>query len=188
MTIEKTEVSTEQAYFVWLCELVHVQQENSSYYNLFSDLFEKPFRYSIEQDENRALDGLAICQYFCDEEGVVFEYDSGERPCSVLEVLIALAKRMDFEISDPDFDGDNTAKYFWEMLGNLGLTVYSDDMYYQLDGSFNVDVILNVFLDRTYQPDGHGGVFPLRRPSVDQRYIELWYQMNAYILEKEAAV
>ena len=37
---------------------------------------------------------------------------------------------------------------------------------------------------RTYDSNGYGGLFPLRNPREDQRKVELWYQLNAYLLEQ----
>jgi hypothetical protein len=34
---------------------------------------------------------------------------------------------------------------------------------------------------RTYEPNGVGGFFPLENPNEDQREVELWYQMSAYV-------
>jgi hypothetical protein len=44
-----------------------------------------------------------------------------------------------------------------------------------------VDEILERVIGRTYRPDGRGGFFPLRYAEKDQREVELWYQLNAYV-------
>jgi hypothetical protein len=37
-------------------------------------------------------------------------------------------------------------------------------------------------INRTYGPDGSGGLFPLHKPHIlDQRRVELWYQMQYYL-------
>jgi len=46
-----------------------------------------------------------------------------------------------------------------------------------------VDEILESLIWRTYDPDGHGGFFPLRRPKGDQTEEEIWHQMNLYVGE-----
>ncbi len=186
MAEERTQLKIEQSYFVWLCKIVGLHKRKAQYYSLMDDLFSKGFRYTLPMDENRALDGLALREIFR-ADNHMSKSEILEGPCNVLEVLVALAQRMNFEMSDPDLDEtDHTSWFFWEMIDNLGLTAYSDDMYYQNDGSFAVDVVLNTFLDRMYEPDGTGGLFPLNHPGEDQRYVEIWYQMNAYLIEKGA--
>jgi hypothetical protein len=50
-----------------------------------------------------------------------------------------------------------------------------------------IDDILDSVIWRTYSPDGRGGFFPLNQPQEDQRKIEIWYQMNKYVIEMKAA-
>jgi hypothetical protein len=73
--------------------------------------------------------------------------------------------------------------WFWMMLGNAELDGFTDEAFYALRGHILVDKILNRILDRTYKRDGIGGLFPLKHPKKDQRRVELWYQMNAYLVE-----
>jgi hypothetical protein len=37
--------------------------------------------------------------------------------------------------------------------------------------------------NRTYSKLGKGGLFPLRSSAYDQRKVELWYQMAAFMTE-----
>jgi hypothetical protein len=37
---------------------------------------------------------------------------------------------------------------------------------------------------RGYDENGNGGLFPLKNPKEDQRKVEVWMQLNAYIIEK----
>jgi hypothetical protein len=47
----------------------------------------------------------------------------------------------------------------------------------------NVNQILTNLVERTYQKNGKGGLFPLKQPAKDQRRVEIWYQMAAYLNE-----
>jgi hypothetical protein len=82
-----------------------------------------------------------------------------------------------------DWDlGDQTSGWFWKLLFNTGLAAlddtYSDDTYERILYRFN---IIN---KRLYNEDGTGGgLFPLAHPRQDQREIEVWYQMMAYLQE-----
>ena len=109
---------------------------------------------------------------------------SGE--CSMLEMLIALAERMAFELAGTDVSPDiyRTGSCFWEMVENLGLTRYSDGEYERLNGPFIVNKTLHDVVTRNYDETGVGGIFPLRGDYGDQRYVELWYQMQEYLAER----
>ena len=177
----------EQDYFQWLCDIVHIEQEYVSYRLLARDLHRRPFLYFVDYDENRAGDGLELREEYMrqiDYPG----YADIEGECSVFEMIVALARRMDFETSDPyDLDdlSDRTAFWFWEIMDNLGLSRYSDDVYVEESGDVMVDFIIDLLLERKYEPNGIGGMFPLESYAEDQRYVEIWNQMNAYLSERE---
>lgn len=177
----------QQDYFHWLCEMVHIEQEERSYWILAKDLHRKVFYPIIEHDENRALDGLELREQYMSDKSYVKYLDMPDE-CSVLEMLIGLAQRMDFETSDPLEENyqDKTSYWFWEMIDNLGLIAFDDESYVDLEGQTYVDSIIDEFIERRYSPNGDGGLFPLRRSRNDQRNVEIWYQMSAYLTENEA--
>ena len=177
----------EQDYFQWLCDQVHIEQDFVSYRLLARDLHRRPFIYSVDHDENRAGDGLELREDYMRDSGYPGYADIwGE--CSVFEMIVALARRMDFETSDPYDLGDTNdrmAFWFWDIMDNLGLTKFSDDVYIEEDGDIMVDYIVDQLLNRNYDPDGYGGMFPLEKNVEDQRSVEIWNQMNAYLSERE---
>ena len=179
----------EQDYFHWLCEMVHIDQLNARYWLLAKDLHRHPFYSIVNHDENRASDGMELREEYLREINYP-KYISLDGECSVFEMIIALARRMDFETTDPyspDEGYDKTSYWFWEMMENLGLIIFSDDVYVEYGGVTQVDNILETMLHREYREDGHyGGLFPLEECSEDQREIEIWYQMCAYLMEREA--
>lgn len=180
--------SVEQDYFHWLCEMVHIDHGNGSWWLVAKDLHRHKFVPYLDRDENRALDGLSLREQFLESEWFTTR-NLLDGDCSVLEMLIALAQRMDFETSDV-YEGceDKTAYWFWEMLDNLGLTAFDDESYVELEGQTYVDQIIDKFVDREYRYDGEGGIFPLNHSNRDQRNVELWYQMSAYLCEHEEAM
>jgi len=96
--------------------------------------------------------------------------------CSMLEMLVALSRRLSFE-------SDRTpAEWFWKLMENLGLQIYTDVKYNNFVKE-EVNEALNKVIDKDIEPDGLGGLFPLRNPHRDQRRIELWYQMSDYLME-----
>lgn len=179
----------EQGYFEYLCDIVHVDQIDRSYWILAHDLYRRPFISVIPHDENRASDGLELREEYLREIHYP-KYIEIEGECSVLEMLIGLARRMDFETSDP-YDicdvTDRTAYWFWEMIDNLGLLAFSDDCYVDYGGMTQADRAIDRLLEREYSWNGEGGLFPLEKTNTDQRDVELWYQMNAYLMERDLA-
>ena len=186
MTTMRREI--EQDYFHWLCEMVHIDQEERSYWLVAKDLHRLPFIAEIDRDENRALDGMDLRQQFLESEWYPESaYIDGE--CSVFEMLIALAQRIDFQTSDAYSENENsdrTAYWFWEMMDNLGLIPFDDESYVDLDGQTYVERIIDDFVKREYDFNGVGGIFPLKHAEQDQRDVEIWYQMSAYLYEREA--
>lgn len=176
----------EQDYFRWLCEMVHIDQEDKAYWLLAKDLHRIEFYALVAHDENRASDGLELREEYLREINYPKYVDiCGE--CSVFEMMIGLARRMDFETGDPyDFDDsiDRTSFWFWEMIDNLGLIAFDDDSYVEYDGMNNVENIIEKFLERRYGWNGEGGLFPLNYCREDQREVEIWYQMNQYLNER----
>lgn len=169
-------------YFQWLCEIVHADDPDESFYNLMKVLFDHEFRWSVANDENRASDGEHLRDDFCDQS-LYLDYSSIGGPCRVLEMLVALALRIDDEIMWSARE-DRTVVWFWEMLSNLGLDGYDDNDWRGPSDAARIDVIIDQWLDRRFHSDGSGGLFPLRYTREDQRDVEIWYQMNAYFIQK----
>ena len=118
-------------------------------------------------------DGINLRRKYLGDDEV---YIGGE--CSILEMMMGLAKRIDAIMYDPGV-GENWVKWFWEMIDNLGLRSQTDENF----SSMMVDRTIMRFNCRMYEYDGRGGLFPLRNPSCDQSMTELWYQMQAYLIE-----
>lgn len=169
-------------YFQWLCGIVHADDPDCSFYSLMRALFEHTFRWSVDNDGNRAEDGECLRDDFADQSPYL-DYSSIGGPCNVLEMMVALAGRINQDIMwSPN--NDRTVVWFWEMISNLGLDEYDDDHWEEPRSRMMVDFVLDRWLDRRYRPDGIGGIFPLKDPLEDQRDVEIWYQMNTYFLEK----
>lgn len=175
-------------YFDWLCELVttnvlHYKNISSgiTYNKLFEFLFNTPFTWTIDFDENRACDGYSLRDRYSldrtnNESFELSDYITGR--VSVLEVIIALAFKCEEIMEDPEY-GSRTRQWFWEMLGNMGVGGQDDEHF---DISY-VDKCVSRFLNREYEPNGKGGLFVLRHCSEDLREVELGYQMNWYLNE-----
>ena len=171
-----------QAYIEWLCEQVSLDTDINNpegYLKLAEILYKKEFYTIVPNDENRERDGINLRNYY--EEfvglGVDSSYLSGS--CSCLEMMIALAIRMD-ETTD-----ETSNRWFWVILRNLGLLAYTNRVYFEEPNSaFEIDEILDTMLSRTYSKTGKGSMFPQKKSCQhDMRTTEIWYQMQTYLLK-----
>jgi len=168
-------MTVKDEYFDWMCEQVNAKDYNK----LLSLLNDEVFYYTLPLDDNRLLDGIELRYAFGDECGVpktvideVFYNDK----CSVLEMILGLAMRIENTImSDWDF-GDRTQIWFWMMIKSLGLYEMTDS---EFDVRYCMDVV-DTFLKREYDPDGSGGLFHLPNINEDMRKIDIWFQMCMY--------
>lgn len=170
-------------YFEWLFDLVCGKRysKKTSFRKLITRLHTTEFEYLISRDRNRAEDGKDLRYRFILARGYDDLYeiimDDLEGPCSVLEMMIALAIRCEENIMDDPNIGDRTGQWFWGMVGNLGLGSMTDGRF---DKKF-VDETIRRFLDRDYEPNGKGGLFTIRHCDVDLRTVEIWHQLCWYL-------
>lgn len=163
-------------YLKNIIALVYDDRYGKSYKELFEYLYSTEFTWTIPMDRNRALDGIALR----DKYG--YPEDPMDEPCSVLEMLIALAARIENQLMWNYDLGDRTSQWFWIMMTNLGLNKLDDE-------HFDISIAeqrVNIFLDRMYEYNGEGGaLFVLDKPVADMRAVEIWYQVNWYISEQD---
>jgi hypothetical protein len=160
----------ERAYFEWLASQV-VGQEGKTYEELLLLLHSKEFVWLVANDDNRVQDGLDLRVEYLNAGGWV----SVKEPCTVLEALVGLSRRLAFHT-------DGTAVgWAGQLLVNLELHTMYDPLTAKRAVRAN-DIIENLIW-RNYNPDGSGGFFPLSWPETDQTKVELWYQMAAYVDE-----
>jgi hypothetical protein len=172
--------SIEHLYFNWLCAKVTTYNRYSTpsltHWNLLRALHQTEFVWLLSGDDNRAEDGLELRRDF------IFEAEAPDHPewrrnpgCSVLEMLIAFSKRAEFQT------GDKAKDWFWEFIDNLGLKEVNDGHEATLE---DIEEVLDMFVWRTYDYDGDGGLFPLDYPTRDQQTLEIWYQFCDYLVDK----
>ena len=166
-------------YYQWLLDKIDGYKE--PYYNyslLLHELHSIEFKWSISMDENRALDGEQLRWHYMDENNIPDLYYKDGFRCSVLEMMIALSMRCDEVMGEA---GENTVpKWFWIMIDNLDLMRCSDDHF---SGEY-VRQQIGRWMDRVFNRKGVGSPFPLHsRRCGDQRNVEIWFQMCAYLNE-----
>lgn len=159
-------------YFYWLVDIIS-NGEEQSYTRLLKQLFDTPFIPTLDRDLNRVHDGLDLRDRYSYETGIDFDISD---QCTVLEMMIALSIRCENDVMYNPALGDRTYIWFWLMIRNLGLTNMTDNRF----NSRLVESTLKRLIDRTYGPDGEGGLFYV--PGVyDMRDKEIWYQMNTFL-------
>lgn len=178
---ERSMATTE--YIHWLEDKVRWHERYPGSTMVARAMHAHPFRWVIPNDDNRGFDGLELRSSWWSENAPGLGEPKADW-CSMLEMMVALAMRMEDEILYDPRKGDRTDQWFWMMMGNVGLDAICDELLedYMLDGRY-VDGILDNVVHRTYMPDGSGGLFPLEHPEEDQRYVEIWQQMQAYLNE-----
>lgn len=154
-------------YFGWLCSLAGVPEEDENHLRV---LYSIPFETHVPNDENRAEDGMALREEFVLRYGINMGYREREWmrfECSIFEMMVALSERAAFQ-SDLTV-GD----WLGIITENLGIR----------SGQVPPRAAARKLNRRTYAADGTGGMFPLMHPNQDQREVEIWYQMSAYLIE-----
>lgn len=141
-----------------------------SYRKLLQHLHSIEFEFIIPRDANRAADGVDLRYRFGYDRHI-------GGPCSVFEMMVALALRCEEWIMTDGRYGDRTGQWFWAMIKNLGLASMTDDRF---DKEF-VNEKIQIFLNRNYEPDGTGGLFTVRNCDCDLRDVEIWTQLLWYL-------
>jgi hypothetical protein len=131
-------------------------------------------------DSNRAEDGIDLRYRFGYENSIddeLIELYLDTKPCSVLEMIMALAIRCEESIMDNPAIGNRTGQWFWNMIVNLGLGSMHDGNF----DEFKADYILHRFMNHEYDRDGKGGLFTIPNCKHDLRTTDIWYQAMWYL-------
>ena len=156
-----------------------IRDRNRPDFELLLDRLWKKEYYSIlPNDQNREKDGIYLRQEF----GTEMNFG----PCRILEMLIALSRRMEFQLYGTDYN-KSYKDLFWELFDNLGLTKF-DNLETVKDSTYlEIDHVLVNWIERRYSPNGFGSIFPIKkwRKGIDepQTDVETWYQMMLYLDE-----
>ena len=170
-------------YFQWLTSQIDIRSSRT-YNDLFMRLHDTEFLWTVPNDDNRVQDGLDLRNEFIND--VVINISRREiekfksrmlKGATLLEILISLSRRVAFTA------GGFPEWWAWQLIQNLRLHKQSDPFNDQK--ARYVDGVLENLIWRTYQKDGRGGFFPLNFASEDddQTKVEIWYQMNKYVME-----
>jgi hypothetical protein len=169
-------------YFLWLYDQVCGVRDVESPLSLTlicSRMHAMPFLPLVPHDENRVAQGGELRNEFVNSNFVrnpLKAVDLMIPDTTVFEVLISLCKAADFMV------GFGPEWWFSLFVRNLSIGRYND-LFSLTRTPWPVDRALRRFNERKYKANGEGGLFPLKLPNEDQRKVELWYQMGAYMTE-----
>lgn len=160
-------------YYDWLCKQVRIPPNKNSYNDLFERMHNIEYVWTVPNDNNRVQDGLDLrleCLGTARNQLIL-------QGATFLEVLIALSRRVAFNAGG---DADHWA---WRLIKHIQLNKMTDPL--TEERAKRVDDTLYNVIWRLYKPSGEGGFFPLKFPTEDQTKVEIWYQMQAYVIETQ---
>lgn len=170
-----------ESYLKWLYQQIgntDTKNPSRTHWKFALQLYTKEFIWLVPNDDNRKADGIDLRYAFLEAQDIHDpDIEWMSLGCSMLEFLIALSHRLSFDT------GEEPRAWFWELCENMGIGMrWSCDRGYTQEKAIEIDEALDRVIFRTYSPSGLGGLFPLPNTREDQRQIEIWYQMSAYLL------
>ena len=161
----------------FVCNNVHHKVD---YLPLLDTLHSIKFVAVLDRDVNRIADGADLRKVFLSDADIddsyIYEFD--DMDVSVLEVLVGIAKRIEFQVGNT-MEKDRTAEKFWVLVQNLDIEKYDSGNYKPL----NIREKVQKWMERRFEKNGKGSIFPLSDAKTDQRKEEIWTQMSNYIWE-----
>lgn len=168
-------------YFGWLLKYAGVNDKKNLEGTMFQ-LHSMDFDWSIENDSNRSADGVKLRKDFFGDD---VESDILEVPCTILEFLIGLSKRVSEDLLGEDEPGssDHSGVHKWLMLMLTNLGIIKDG--HVVMSKSEICSAIEVWISRRFGENGAGSPFPLEvnNSGVDQTKVEIWRQLANYLNE-----
>lgn len=161
----------DRSYYAWLVSQIALPSNDKTYNELFTRMHHTEFVWVVDKDDNRVQDGKDLRYLYLGEKKN--RLTLGGATC--LEIVISLSKTLAFTA------GGRPKPWAWRLIKNLHLNRMSDPL--SEGQARRVDDILYTLIWREYEQNGNGGFFPLKNPQEDQTKVEIWYQLNAYVIE-----
>lgn len=180
-----TQRELEQNYYEWLKDLI--PELKIAYGDLIQILYDTPFRAIFESDNDRMSDGMSLRNRYTQANRMSNALNLLLReahPCSVLEVMLALALRIEEEYLGAYSDEHPVGQWFNYMLHSLGIA-------HMIDPFFETEIaseVIDKFLNHNYRPDGFGSLFWIINTKEDMRQLDLWHQAMLWINEQQRRI
>src|SRR3954465_2609214 len=146
-----TKLDLREDYLHWLEPHIRDDNDDKSYWGLLNLMLDTEFTWFVNMDDNRLVDGLDVRVEFARETHTRLKAMDSLGPCSFLEVLIGLSRRLAFSA------GGQAPGWAWQLLSNLELHRLSDPL--TPPKQRKAQEIMRMVMERTYSPDGTGGFF-----------------------------
>lgn len=174
-------------YYDWLMSLIHpapnITYRLHQYSLLLYELWKREFCWFDvhEGEESRAMDGKTLRdQFIMDFDATPDSVPQG--PCTVLEMLIAFALRIDQQIHN--WQVGNRPWVVMEMfIDNLGLSDLCDSQLNPMRDAGYINARLETWMAHKLGRKGEGGLFRFKRPILTINDMDNWAQMNRWIIE-----
>ena len=169
------ETAEVKSYLSWLVEQSGCDKETATI------LQHTDFRWTIEDDKNRAEAGLKLRERYADSVGSELSDVQRDRirksihgKTSCMEVILNLAEEIDAMVNEDE--EPKVKDFFGLLLKNLGIDG---------DDNTNIAPILTRWLDRDYEEDEKYCLFPVteifRCDKKVSQTMSLWMQMNRWV-------
>lgn len=162
-------------YFDWLVDLVNADD----FLRLCTIMDGLDFTYILPLDENRIDDAFELRDIYTDETGD--DHGRNFTSCSLFEMIVAMAVRCDRDIMYEASIGHRYSLWFHCFVENLFEGKARRAEQYMTEEE--VIDICSRFMNRDYERDGTGGMFPVKHDRRDQRRVQIWLQMNIWLVE-----
>ena len=169
----------ERDYRDWLIDLVN--DRGVDYVPLLRELYNIEFYSLINYDEDRGQDGLMLREEWADLTRFKGSLDFGV--ANVLEVLIGIARRMEFQLFGTKYcDEWDYVNIFWDLIRNLGL----DGVFGDISRDTFDEIRQNVthFLNREYFRHKNCNIFDFEFVPKNLQKLNIWSQMAIYMRQK----
>lgn len=171
-------LTIEEDYYQWLLQQIKTTPD-IPYSKLLGKLYTTKYGVKRDVDEPRVRKAAELRIAYGIERFMNYPQTADIPEVSVLEVLVSLAVDVERTVMKDGDAGDRTDLWFWSMIHNLGLNLYTDDKY-DVEA---VDDILSRFVNHKYQRNGMGSIAYTTRSRGDFRQLDIWHQLNIWLTE-----
>ena len=166
-----------KSYYKWLCEKSGLEGPLAHF------LFETDFEWELEDDADRAQDGLSLRQAYSEEVGEDLDKTMQDKlqksvhgRCSLFELILSLANHIDAMVNDGE---ESLAPSFFSiMLENLGLLVFDEE-----DFDTDPDKCEEFWKGKVNSYSFRQSVFNRSKYNKPSEKATLWQQLNDWVDE-----
>ena len=174
-------------YYEWLIDLIRppkgIYTPINQHGMLLFELWKREFVWfdAYEGEEARAMDGKTLRDQFlmaCDKTPDAVP----QGPCTVLEMLIAFALRIDTQVHDWRI-GNRPWEWVEMFIENLGFNDLIDSDINPIRDAGYINARLETWMSHQLGHNGEGGLFRFTQRILTINDMDNWAQMNRWIIE-----